>query len=138
MALDLIKNDPAALAETGYTFTLCLPDGSETDAKLTVRGVNSPAVKNYSRKVYQEFKTREQAAKRRGRDPEELSLEDAEELAVNSAAVRLIGWEGIEENGKPVKFEKEEVKRILTQYPFIRENVMKESDEILNFRPKGN
>ncbi len=136
MALDLTKNNPAVLAEAGYTFTLCLPDGSETDAKLKVIGVNSPAVKNYSRRMYQEFKTREQAAKRRGREADELSLEEAEELAVNSAAVRLIGWEGLEENGKPIPFNKEEVVRVLTQYPFIRENVMKESDEILNFRPK--
>jgi hypothetical protein len=136
MALDLTKNNPAVLAEAGYTFTLCLPDGSETDAKLTVRGVNSPAVKNYSRKVYSEFKMKEQAAKRRGRDPEELSLEDAEELAVNSAAVRLMGWSGLEENGKPIKFEKDEVARVLKEFPFIREAVMLQSDDLMNFRAK--
>ena len=134
MALDLAKTNPSKLAEAGYTFTLCLPDGSETDAKLTVRGSNSPVVKQYARKVYQEFKVREQAAKRRGRDVEDLTLDEAEDLAIESAAVRLIGWEGIAEGNKDIAYSKDEALRVLREYPFIRESIMKESDEILNFR----
>lgn len=132
--LDLKKNDPAVKAEAGFTFNLELPDGTIAEkTTITVRGAQSPAVKNYGRKVYQEFKMKEQAAKRRGKEVEELSLEDAEELAVESAVVRVIGWSGIGEDGKEIPFSKEECTRILTAYPFIRMQVMEQSDNILNF-----
>lgn len=131
--LDLSKNDPSKQAEAGYTFNVVMPDGTKTDATITVRGSNSPVVKNYSRRVYQEFKVREQQAKRRGREVEELTLEEAEELAAQSAAVRVIGWTGIGEEGKEVKFSKEEAERIMKAYPFIREAVMENSDNIFLF-----
>lgn len=132
--LDLSVNDPAAKAEAGYTFNIVMPDGTETEATITVRGASSPVVRAFGRKMYQEFKMKEQAAKRRGKDVEEMSLEEAEELSARSAAVRVIGWSGIGEEGKEVKFSKEEAERILQKYPFIREQVMTESDNVLNFR----
>ena len=132
--LDLKKNDPAKAAEVGYTFTVVMPDGTETDAKITVRGANSAIVKNYSRRIYQEFKQREIQAKRRGREPDELTLEEVERLAAESAAVRVIDWQGIAEDGKELKFSREEAERVFREYPFIREQVMTESDNVFNFR----
>lgn len=134
MALDLVKVNPSTLAEAGYTFTLCLEDGQETEAKLTVRGKNSPVVRQYVRKLWNEFEMRKAAAKRRNREVEDLSLDEAEDLAIESAAVRLMGWEGLAEGGKDLPYSKENALRILREYPFIREAVLKESDEILNFR----
>jgi len=75
-------------------------------------------------------------AKRKGREVEDLSLDEAEELAVEAALVRLVGWEGITENGKEVKFSKEKAQEILTQHQFIREAIMQESADITNFQPK--
>jgi hypothetical protein len=131
---DLKKNDPAKAAEVGYTLDLTLPDGTKTDAKITVRGANSPAVKNHARRVYQEFKVKEQQAKRRGKEPEDLTLEEAEDMAAEAAAVRVIGWVGIAEDGKEIQFTKDEAERIMKAYPFIREQVMDASDSIFNFR----
>lgn len=131
--LDLAKNDPSKQAEAGYTFNVVLPDGSQSDAKITVRGVNSPIVKNYIRRVYQEFKVKEQQAKRRGREVEDPTPEEAEQFAAESAAIRIIGWEGIGEEGKEIKFSKEEAERILKAYPFLRDQVMEASDNIFNF-----
>ena len=130
---DLKKNNPAVQAEVGFKFTVTLPDGSKTDAAVTVRGANSPVVKNHSRKIFQEFKVKEQQAKRRGREPEELTLEEAEELAAEAAAVRIMDWDGFSEDGKPVKFSKEEALRLMKEYPFLREQVMEASDNIFNF-----
>ena len=132
--LDLKKNDPAKAAEVGYTFTVTMPDGSETDAKITVRGANSPTVRNYSRRIYQEFKQKEQQAKRRGREVEDMTLEEAEQLSAEAAAVRVIGWTGIAEDGAELKFTQEEAQRVFKAYPFIREQVMEHSDNIFNFR----
>ena len=75
-------------------------------------------------------------AKRKGREVEDLSLDEAEELAVEAALVRLVGWEGITESGKEVKFSKEKAQEILTQHQFIREAIMQESADITNFQPK--
>ena len=63
----------------GFEFTVVLPDGTETDAKIKVRGQNSPVVKAFGRKTFKEMQMREQRAKRTGKD-EELSLEEAEEF----------------------------------------------------------
>lgn len=130
---DLSKNDPAKLSEAGYTFNLELPNGTVTDAKITVRGSSSPAVKNYGRRKYQEFKQREAAAKRRGREPEDLTLEEAEALAVEAAVIRTISWEGMGEDGKEVVFSPEEAERLYTKYPFIRAQVTEKADDINNF-----
>lgn len=132
--LDLSKNNPAEIAEAGFEFNIILPDGTETDAKIKVRGRNSPVVKTHARKVFKELQMKEQAARRRGKEAEDLSLEEAEELAVRNAVVRIISWSGIAEDGKEIAFSKEEAERILTKYTFIREQVMEESDNILNFR----
>ena len=131
---DLSKNNPAEIAENGYEFALALPDGTLTEAKIEVRGLNSPVVKNYSRKIINEMKIKEQAAKRRGREVEDMSIEDMEEQYSKAAAVRIIDWSGIGDEGKEIKFSKEEAERLMLKYPFIREQVMEESDNILNFR----
>ena len=131
---DLSKNNPADIAETGYEFALALPDGTLTEAKIKVRGLNSPVVKNYSRKIINEMKIKEQAAKRRGREVEDMSIEEMEEQYSKAAAVRVIDWSGIGDEGKEIKFSKEEAERLMLKYPFIREQVMEESDNILNFR----
>ena len=131
--LDLSLNDPTTKSEAGYTFKLVLPNGVETDAELTVRGESSPIVRQHARRLYQEFKTKEMQAKRRGKEVEELSLDEAEELAVDSAVQRLIGWKNLAEEGKELKFSKEEAARVLLKYPFIRNQVMEQSNEINNF-----
>lgn len=132
--LDLLNNNPADIADAGYEFTVVLPDGTETDAKIKVRGINSKAVKAFGRKMYTEFKMKEQAAKRRGKEPEDMTLEEAEEFAARSAAVRVISWTGLSEGGVALECTKDVVEATLLKYPFIREQVMAESDNILNFR----
>lgn len=131
---DLSKNNPSEIAELGYEFTVALPDGTLTEAKIKVRGINSSVVKNYSRKIINEMKIKEQAAKRRGREVEEMTIEEMEEQYAKASAVRIIDWSGIGEEGKEIKFSKEEAERLMLKYPFIREQVMEESDNILNFR----
>lgn len=131
--LDLAKKDPAKAAEVGFAFNLLLPDGEKTDAEITVRGGNSPEVKNFARRFYQEQKVKEQQAKRRNKDVEEMTIEEAEDFAVDAAVTRLIGWKGIGEDGKEVAFSKENAARILKKYPFIRDQIMEHSENIFNF-----
>lgn len=137
MSFDLTKNNYGEVAEAGYEFELKLPGtGEGTGALITVRGDQSKTVKAYARKKYSEFKLKEQQARRRGKDPEDMTLEEAEELAVEAAIVRVITWKGIDESGKPVPFTKENATRIFMEHPWIRDQVMEESSQILNFRPE--
>ena len=73
--------------------------------------------------------------KRKGKEDEQISLEEAEEMAVENALVRLVGWEGISEDGKEVKFSKEKAREVLTNHNWVREQIISESQDVLNFQP---
>lgn len=134
MGFDLSKNDLNKSSEAGYKFELVLPDRvTTTGAFITVRGTNSPTVKAFGRKKFQEMQAEEQRAKRRGKEVDPMTLDEAEELAVETAYVRIIGWEGIEEGGKAVEFNEANAKRILKEHSWIREQVIEESDNVSNF-----
>jgi len=135
MSLDLAKTNLADAADAGYEFEIKLPgSGDPTGAFITVRGEMSKVVKNYSRQKFREFQLKEQQAKRRGKESQEMTLEEAEDLAIETALVRVIDWRGITENGKDVPFTKENAERIFREHSWIREQVMEESGQLLNFR----
>lgn len=135
MSLDLAKTNLSEAADAGYEFEIKLPGSGEgTGAFITVRGEMSKTVKAYARQKFREFQLKEQQAKRRGKANEDLTLEEAEDLAIETAIVRVIGWRGITENGKEVAFSKENADRIFREHSWIREQVMEESGQLLNFR----
>jgi hypothetical protein len=135
MTFDLAKHNYTEIAEAGYEFELKLPGtGEGTGVFITVRGDQSKTVKAFGRKKYSEFKLREQQAKRRGKDVDDMTLEEAEELSIESAVVRVIGWKNITENGKDVAFTKENAERIFRDFTWIKEQVMEEAAQLLNFR----
>jgi hypothetical protein len=134
MTFDLKNHNYTEIAEAGYEFELKLPGtGEGTGAFITVRGDQSKTVKAFGRKKYSEFKLREQQAKRRGKEAEEMTLEEAEELSIESATVRIISWKNITEGGKEVPFTKENAERILKEYSFIKDQVLEEAGSLLNF-----
>lgn len=135
MTFDLAKHNYTEIAEVGYKFELKIPGtGEGTGVFITVRGDQSKTVKAFGRKKYAEFKLREQQAKRRGKEADDMTLEEAEELSIESAVVRIIGWENITENGKVVTFTKENAERIFKEYSWIKDQVMEEAGQLLNFR----
>lgn len=131
--LDLIKSDPAKVAEAGFEFNVVLPDGTETDAKIKVRGRNSKKVQAFSRALAQEMMLQDQAAVRRGKK-KDMTIEESEELACRIAANRVISWKGLGKDGVEIPFSEDVAEDILKEYPFLREQVMEESDNLLNFR----
>lgn len=132
--LDLKATNPATVAESGYEFKVVLPDGTQTDAKIKVRGEASPVVRAFGRKIYQEQQMRDKIAKRKGNNADDQSIEDLEEIASRAAAVRIISWTGLTEGGVPVQYSKENAERIMSEYPYLRELVLGESNDVLNFR----
>jgi hypothetical protein len=130
---DLTKNDLSVAAEAGYEFELMLPTGEATGAFITVRGEQSPAVKAYGRKMFNLYQQKQKIAKRRGKE-DDLDLDEAEDMSVEAAYVRIIGWREIAESGKAVEFNADNAKRILKAHSWIREAVMEESTNLHNFR----
>lgn len=133
---DLQKQDFSKAAEAGYTFELKLPTGVSSGAKLTILGDFAPTVKAYNKGKFQEWQLKQSIAKRKGKDADLMDLEEAEAVAVESTLVRLVGWEGITENGKEVPFSKEKAREVLTQHSWIREAIIAESEDVINFSPK--
>ena len=136
MAFDLEFHDFSKAAEEAYEFELKLPTGADSGAKFKVIGSQSATIRNYNKRKFQEYQQRQQIAKRKGRE-DEISLDEAEEMAVDNALVRLVGWSGVTEKGKDVPFSKEKAREILKQHAWIREQVINESEDILNFTPKA-
>lgn len=137
MGFDLKVNNLTQQSEAGYEFELSYPGSFEpTGAFVKVRGSNSSKVKAYGRKKYNEYIAKVQAAKRRGKEPEEITPEEADELQVESAIIRLIDWRGIDEDGKPVVFSQENAQRILSEHPWIATQIIEESDNLANFTNK--
>jgi len=133
---DLQQQDFSKSADLGYTFELKLPTGASSGAFLTILGDLSSTVKMYSRKKFQEYQQKQAIAKRKGKESEEMDLDEAEELAVESTLVRLVNWSGITEQGQDVPFSKEKAREVLKQHPWIREAIITESADVLNFQPK--
>lgn len=132
MTYDISKQNPAKLAEVGHEFEVTTPAGDKTGIKITVRGDQSPVVKNHGRKVYQEMKLKEQQAKRRGKEYE-LDLDEADQMSAEAAAIRIMGWTGLVEDGKEIKFSKDEAVRICAEYSFVKEQVLEQSSNVYSF-----
>ena len=132
---DISKQDYSKFAEAGHKFELKLPDGSNSGAYLIVIGDLSPAVKAFGRRSFEEYRQREATAKRKGKEYE-ITLEEAEEKAVEASLVRLVGWEGILEDGKTVEFSKDKAREFLTKHSWVREQVLNEAADVTNFTQK--
>lgn len=131
---DLKKMNIADLSEKGYEFELKIPEiGTPTGAFLTVKGDNSKTVRNYTKKQFEVMQSKAKQARKRGKEVEEITISEAEDMAVEAAIVRLVDWKGIVEDGKEVKFNEENVRRILKEHPWIRQAIMDESEQLSNF-----
>lgn len=135
MAFDLSKNNLAEKAEAGYEFEVIVPGTVEaTDFFIKVRGTESTAVRTYSRKKFKEMQLKEQMAKRKNKEVPVPELEEIEEELLEVAVGRIITWRGIFDNKVEVAFSQENARKILSEHTWIRDLVLKESNEIENFR----
>lgn len=133
MALNLSVLNVSEVSESGIDIELVHPaTGEGLDAWVRVRGKDSRTVQNHARKVVNDMQKREKIAKGKNKDAD-LSIEELEMLAVERAVVRIISWRGIEEEGQPVPFTVENATRILKDNPWIREQVLENSDDLTGF-----
>jgi len=133
MALNLSVLNVSEVSESGIDIELVHPaTGEGLDAWVRVRGKDSRTVQNHARKVMNDMQKREKIARGKNKDTD-LSIEELEMLAVERAVVRIISWRGIEEDGQSVPFTVENATRILKDNPWIREQVLENSDDLTGF-----
>ena len=133
MALNLSVLNVSEVSESGIEIEFVHPaTGEGLDAWVRVRGKDSRTVQNHARKVVNDMQKREKIAKGKNKDAD-MSIEELEMLAVERAVVRIISWRGIEEDGQPVPFTVENATRILKDNPWIREQVIENSDDLTGF-----
>lgn len=132
MAFDIFKNDVVELAEEGYKFAVKTPDGVDTDWVIHVRGSNSKIAKDHARKLFQKTQAEELRNRKRNKETE-FNLDDAEAQVVEIAVTRIKGWEGLESDGKVVKFTPEVATQLLTKHDWARKQVIEQSDNEANF-----
>ena len=133
MALNLSVLNVSEVSESGIDMELVHPaTGEGLDAWVRVRGKDSRTVQNHARKVVNDMQKREKIAKGKNKDAD-MSIEELEMLAVERAVIRIISWRGIEEDGQPVPFTVENATRVLKDNPWIREQVLENSDDLTGF-----
>ena len=120
-------------ADDGFELVLQHPiTGDDLDGVIRVRGDKSRAVQQFSRKRITEMQKRERIQKGKGKD-NDLTIEELEAMAVESAIVRVISWKNIKKDGEELPFTKENAEVVFKEYDWIRQQVMEASEELKNF-----
>ena len=120
--MDLSTLNLAADAERGFALTLTNPvTREETDIVVTVVGADS---RTYRQARAEAFR----ASAKAGDD-----APGADDLNALIYARCVKGWEGVEENGKPVPFTPENAERLLNTYFWIVDQVAEAVEKRANF-----
>ena len=134
MAFDIKLNNLSEKAETGYEFEVKLPDGTSTDFFITVRGDLSPVVNKYTKQLATKQMMKEIQDKKRNKGEQPLDFDELETQLTEAAGIRVITWRGLEEGeGNVTEPTPENIKRILTQHTWIREQILEEGGNKANF-----
>ena len=137
--MDLSKHNPSEAAEVGYEFAVKDPTGMEDpDFKIKVRGVMSKQVMQSQRRSFREEQVKAAQLRRKGKEPEDRTLEELEEQLATDAANRIISWSGLKNDGKDVPFTKEFAEELFKDptWAFIRSQVLEASNDLSNFPGK--
>lgn len=119
MAFDLSTLEPGRQKqEDGVSVRIKLPDGTDSDIVLTVASYESERVKRTAREIGNKALLEQKRNPRKGE-----SVEAIEDRTFAIAISSIVGWEGIEMDGKPLPFTRENVRMVLEKFPFIAEQV---------------
>jgi len=104
------------------------PDGESLGVTFKVIGKNADEVQALQRKMMRKRQSEEFMAQRKGKPLEPTPIEELEEQGLELAAVRVIGWEGVNE-----PFDKNLLKQVLKRNPHWVEQIVEESNADANF-----
>lgn len=105
--VDLVIKHPKTNENTDVVFKVIGHDSD--DYKTVDRLITKEVLKKYASKGMI--------------DISKIPTEDAEDMRLRRIAACVVGWSGLTEDEKEVKFSKFECTRILSQYPFFADQV---------------
>lgn len=116
-----------AASENTFEFEYIRGDGRPTGVFIQVIGGQAPKVQEFVRKYFNQKRTQEAVAAKRGKEVTRL-IEDDEDFGIDYAALRVVGWKGITE-----PFTAEGAKILCRNNKEIREQIIEASDNLANF-----
>lgn len=121
-----------AASETPYELALTHPVTGETlPVTIQVYGDDSQAVREYTRKQLKSLMRKQSFAQRTGKN-QDPSLDELEEMPIESAIVRTAGWSGFTDNGEELPFTAENARKVYAQL-WIAQQVIEASRDLGNF-----
>ncbi len=117
--MDIKLLDTRKAATEGRECIIRMPDGSPTDIKIVMAGLDSDLFKEMNDKLQREVRE----ALKRNREFE-LTPDEERERDWQRMANATVGWSGVEEDGKELPFAKENARRIYEQYPLVFRQVL--------------
>ena len=132
--MELSKLNLSAAGDEGYDLVLQHPiNGDDLDGVIRVRGDKSRQIQAFSRKRVNELQRRERMQKGKGKDTD-LSIEELEQMHVESGIARVISWKNIKKDGEDLPFTKENAESVFKDYPWVLEQVLDASSNLNLFR----
>lgn len=115
--------------EAGFEFEVVDDEtGEGTGLFLTVVGGHAPIVQDFVRKALNQRRAREEMNERRGRKAKVRPIEDDIEFSTELVAIRVTAWRPMEQ-----ECTLENVIKLCTVNPLIKEQILKASEDIANF-----
>ncbi len=125
----------AVISETGYEFELLDQNGRPTEATVTVRGRDSEKARKALNKFLKDLNLMKAMLKKRGKDENDLDLDQVEEMSAEMLAARIVTWKGLTgADGKEIPYAYDTAVKFLGKgFTWLREQVSENSDNLSNF-----
>lgn len=131
--MDFSQLNTLKASENTHRFEIIHPvTGEGIGAMLDVYGSQSDVVQRFQSSVLRKLQKQE-FENQRTRKPQFKELTELKAEALENALVRIAGWENVEWEGKPLEFTQANAKMLLTQCPWLADQVIEQSDDLGNF-----
>jgi len=122
--MGLKKYDTIKKSEEGQWMDVEYPDGTEDGAKIKLVGCDSKLYRNKIKKLAEKNRN-----KKKG-----LSVVETEKASMNMYVACTLDWEGIAyDDDTPIEFNRENVEKVYTEYPWLLNDVAEFIAERENF-----
>ena len=126
--LDITQFNAVKESELGFDLAMKGADGAELGFTFHILGRHSDAVQTWAKREFQKAQREEMAAKRKGRDADPLDVDELKAKNIESAVVRVTGWNGVDN-----EFSKDLLTQVLRNNPHWTDQIIEASNDDANF-----
>ncbi len=126
--LDITQFNAVAESEAGFELEMKGTDGADLGFSFHILGRHSDVVQKWAKGEFQKAQREELIAKRKGKEPEPLSLDELKEKNLEGAAIRVTAWTGVDN-----AFSKDLLRQVLANNPHWIDQIIEASNNDGNF-----